>query len=277
MGGSGPQNDAPEVSVNMSSFQISEKEITNEEYVSFLNQALAYDWVEIKEEQVSDPCGVYVERLIMATDEGAYPGEIYLQLAETGGCTSEGEIEHINNKSWIVFDEENQIFTLLSADKADWPVNWIKWYGAHAFCLFFDLELPTEAQWEYAAKGGQNFQYATDDGTLDTEKANYNGDVPGVYNPEGHCIAVGSYPPNPFGLYDMSGNVWEWCLDYYDASFYKEGESDPVNINPASENKRVRRGGSWNYHSASLQSFARASDLEERGNNHFGFRAVKNN
>ena len=136
--------------------------------------------------------------------------------------------------------------------------------------------MPSEAQWEYSARGGLQLDYPTDDGTLSLSKANYNGDIPGVYNPNGHSEAVGSYAANPYGLYDMGGNVWEWCQDYYSDSFYTDGTTDPINTTAGADSKRIRRGGSWNYHSATLLTYARASDFENRGNNHFGFRIVKN-
>ena len=165
---------------------------------------------------------------------------------------------------------------MLDASKSDWPVNWVKWYGAYAFTHYYNVSLPTEAQWEYSARGGQQFEYPTDNGTLLISKANYNGDTPGVYNTDGHSVSVGSYVANPFGLYDMGGNVWEWCQDYYSDSFYTDGTTDPINTTAGTDSKRVRRGGAWNYHSATLLTYARASDFENRGNNHFGFRVVKN-
>lgn len=276
MGGSSVQNDAPEVSVTLSAFQISEKEITNQEYMEFLNAAYTDGWVEVKAEPVTDPCGSYTENVIKGIGDAPHAGVVYIQLGETGGCTSDGHPEHLDNKSWISFNTSNGTFELLDASKADWPVNWVKWYGADAFASYYGVSLPTEAQWECAARGGQMLPYPTDDGVLSASKANYNGDTPGVYDAEGHSVAVGSYPANPFGLYDMGGNVWEWCQDYYSASFYTDGVTDPVNTTAGTDSKRVRRGGSWNYHSATLLTYARAADFEGRGNNHFGFRIVKN-
>jgi formylglycine-generating enzyme required for sulfatase activity len=100
--------------------------------------------------------------------------------------------------------------------------------------------LPTEAEWEYAASGGSNaaqtFRYSGSD-TLD--------DV-GWYDQNGGRTthAVGSKAPNSLGLYDMSGNVWEWCWDWYDNGFYRN--SPPVNpTGPENGSERVIRGGSW--------------------------------
>jgi sulfatase modifying factor 1 len=272
MGGTTIQNDAPFVSVTLSAFRISEKEITNQEYLDFLNASYSDGWITVAEQSVNDPCGMYSEMMIYGSGGAPNAGEVFLQLGETGGCTSDGQAEHIDNKSWISFDSVNSEFILLDDAKSDWPVNWVKWYGAYAFAQYYGVELPSEAQWEYAARGGQQFEYPTDDGSLDSSKAIYNGDSPGVYSPDGHSVAGGSYPANPYGLYDMGGNVWEWCQDYYSESFYLDGTTDPLNTTAGADAKRVRRGGSWNYHSATLLTYARASDFENRGNNHFGFR-----
>jgi len=276
MGGTTAPGDAPEVSVTLSAFQISEMEITNEQYIEFLNNAYLDGWIIVSLIDTGDPCGSYTENMVFGTDDAPNAGEAFIQLAETGGCTSDGHPEHENNISWISFNSSNNTFELLDDSKADWPVNWVKWFGAYAFAKYYDVSLPTEAQWEYAAKGGQQFQYPTDDGTISLEKANYNGDTPGFYNPDGHSVAVGSYQPNPFGLYDMGGNVWEWCQDYYSDTFYEDGATDPLNTTSGSDSNRIRRGGAWNYHTSTLQTYARAFDSPTRGNNHFGFRIVKN-
>ena len=280
MGGTpetGPSTgDSPEVTITISSFQMSETEITNRQYIDFLNAAFKDGWVIVESMEARDPCGTYTENMVVGTADSPYAGKIFLQLGETGGCTSNGEEEHIDNKSWITFNTADEIFELSDAEKADWPANWVKWFGAHAFTEYYCVSLPSEAQWEFAAKGGRNYNFPTDDGELNSDKANYNGDSPGVYNPDGHVIKTGSYLPNPYGLYDMGGNVWEWCIDYYDAGFYTDGAIDPLNAVAGSDVFRVRRGGSWNYHSATLLTYARASDFEDRGNNHFGFRIVKN-
>ena len=275
MGGFTVQGDAPKVNVTLAGFQISEKEITNGQYIDFLNNSYLDGWIIVSSKSITDPCGSYSENMVIGEGKSPYPGEIFLQLAETGGCASSGEAEHIYNKSWILFDNSINKFELLDISKADWPVNWMKWFGADAYAQYYNVSLPTEAQWEYAARGGRQFDYPTDDGTLSLSKANYNGDVPGLYNPNGYSVATGSYPKNPYELYDMGGNVWEWCKDYYNETFYNDGAIDPVNTTPDSSSKRVRRGGSWNYHSATLLTYARASDFEYRGNNHFGFRIVK--
>ena len=276
MGGTTKAGDAPTASITLTAFKISEKEITNQQYIDFLNNAYLDGWIIVSSQSVSDPCGTYTENMVIGAGDAPNAGKVFLQLGETGGCTSGGEEEHIDNKSWISFNSSSNTFELLDALKSDWPVNWVKWYGAFAFSQYYNVSLPTEAQWEYSARGGQQFEYPTDNGTLSITKANYNGDTPGFYNPDGHSVSVGSYGANPFGLYDMGGNVWEWCQDYYSDSFYTDKTTDPINTTAGTDSKRVRRGGAWNYHSETLLTYARASDFENRGNNHFGFRVVKN-
>ncbi|TLP71901.1 formylglycine-generating enzyme family protein [Maribacter sp. ACAM166] len=276
MGGTTRAGDSATVGITLTAFKISEKEITNQQYIDFLNNAYLDGWITVSSQSASDPCGRYTENMIIGAGDAPNAGEVFLQLGETGGCTSGGEAEHIDNKSWISFNNSSNTFELLDALKSDWPVNWVKWYGAYAFTQYYGISLPTEAQWEYVARGAQQFEYPTDDGTLSITKANYNGDTPGVYNPDGHSVSVGSYAANPFGLYDMGGNVWEWCQDYYSDSFYTDGAVNPLNNTPGTDSKRIRRGGAWNYHSETLLTYARASDFENRGNNHFGFRVVKN-
>jgi formylglycine-generating enzyme required for sulfatase activity len=95
--------------------------------------------------------------------------------------------------------------------------------------------LPTEAEWEYAAQGGKDYEYGTSTGGIDSELANYG------WN-EGDTTEVGKYPPNPFGIYDLVGNVWEWCSSEYKPYPYqaKDGREDlRSNID------KVVRGGTW--------------------------------
>lgn len=277
MGGTTQANDAPVVSVTLSAFKLSATEITNAQFLEFLNDAYAAGWLQVESQTLADPCGMVTEQVVVGAGSAPNAGANFLQLGETGGCTSAGEAESIENKSWINYDSASQTFSLLDDGKADQPVTWVKWFGAYAFSSFYKVALPTEAQWEYAARGGMQLEYPTADGGLSASQANYNGDTPGVYNSTGTVVPVNSYAPNPYGLYDMGGNVWEWCQDYYAADFYTDGVTDPLNSIAGADATRVRRGGSWNYHAATLLSYARASDLPERGNNHFGFRIADNN
>jgi formylglycine-generating enzyme required for sulfatase activity len=116
--------------------------------------------------------------------------------------------------------------------------------------------LPTEAQWEFAARNRgvvDGNQYATDDGTLDNTKANYN-------NAVGATAPVGNYPLSPLGLYDMSGNVREWCWDWSQDP-YVDGPpfTDQDSKGPLTGSDRVVRGGSWSNTAAGLRASRRSN------------------
>jgi len=109
----------------------------------------------------------------------------------------------------------------------------------------YHFRLPSEAEWEYACRAGTKtpFSYGVN---LSDSLANFNAEIPSTYSTQGKNIGrpepVGSYPPNPWGLYDMHGNVWEWVSDWY-APYSQEQTTDPTG--PPFGNQKVIRGGSW--------------------------------
>lgn len=115
------------------------------------------------------------------------------------------------------------------------PVVGISWVEADAYCRWRGKRLPTEAEWEKAARGGhEGAQYPWGD-VPDRTLANFEGQG---------TLSVGSFPPNGYGLFDMSGNVWEWVADWFDASFYAGSpEADPTG--PAVGKEKVLQGGSF--------------------------------
>ena len=122
-------------------------------------------------------------------------------------------------------------------DYPNHPVTGITWASAKTYAEWKGMRLPTEAEWEYAARGGLvNKRYPPGD-DMDSGMANYNGT-------QGQTLEVGSFPPNGYGLYDMAGNVLEWVSDFYAKDYYLEG--DPVNPTGPQYGKRmVIRGGGW--------------------------------
>ncbi len=93
------------------------------------------------------------------------------------------------------------------------PVTFVSWYGAMAYAEWKGKRLPTEAEWEKAARGGLSGLTYPWGNAIDSNRANYNRHV-------GDTTPIGKYAANGYGLYDMSGNVWEWCLDEWNGNFY---------------------------------------------------------
>jgi formylglycine-generating enzyme len=131
------------------------------------------------------------------------------------------------------------------------PVEQVSWQDCHTFCATLGrmegkrYRLPTEAEWEYACRAGTATPFSFGE-TIDTEQANYNGEYTygkgkkGVHRQQ--TTAVGIFPPNAWGLFDMHGNVYEWCADWY-GPYPQEELTDPQGNESGST--RVLRGGSW--------------------------------
>ena len=151
------------------------------------------------------------------------------------------------------------------------PVTDVSWEDCQEFIKKLNAKtnggyrLPTEAEWEYACRAGTKTAYSF--GAKITPKdANY--DDSGIYEP----VAVGSYKPNAFGLYDMHGNVWEWCEDWK-ADYPNGAVMDPKG--PAKGELRVLRGGSFNYHDSAARSSDRNQCTPATGYIGAGFRLAR--
>lgn len=162
-----------------------------------------------------------------------------------------------NPSSWKAFDR---------------PVENVSWHDAQEFCTELSritgrrFTLPTEAEWEYAARGGNKLTNAKYSGSSSVANvAWYDGNSGSQTHP------VGRLRPNELGIYDMSGNVWEWCLDWY-RNYSSSSQTDPMGS--GSGLFRVLRGGSW-FNSAKLCRVAsRRSSIPGNSNNIYGFRVV---
>jgi len=178
-------------------------------------------------------------------DKTEVTNAMFLQCVQSGTCTppqnsaSESRSSYFNNSEF-----------------ADYPVVNVTWDSAKQYCEWAGRRLPTEAEWEYAARGTSAATYPWGEAVPDDTRANFN------YT-NSDTAAVGSYPAgaSPFGALDMAGNVFEWTSDYYDASFYSNGPAS----NPTGPElrtaifTRVVRGGSFADADVEIRATNRAS------------------
>jgi formylglycine-generating enzyme required for sulfatase activity len=149
----------------------------------------------------------------------------------------------------------------------DHPIVNVTWDDCKAYADWAGLLLPTEAQWQYAASGGDGRVYPWGD-DWDSSKCHCSKED---WGDAGGTAVVGSYPAGPFDLCDMSGNVWEWCSDWHTDHYSEVNETDPTGA--LSGNFRVQRGGSW--HNNVVDRFRCVSPIRDNPNtrsNQVGFR-----
>ena len=168
--------------------------------------------------------------------------------------------------------------------KGKHPVVHVSWYAAMAYSEWADKRLPTEAEWEYAARGGLKGKKYPNGNTITARDANFNSNVRDT-------TPVSKYPENGYKLYDMAGNVYEWCLDEYDVEFYFTFPRNGVARNPLSgansvewlldnwtnvKGSRVLRGGGWGSPTSYVRvAFRTHSSPTNTGGSGVGFRCVR--
>ncbi|HAL45927.1 MAG: hypothetical protein A2Y12_13280 [Planctomycetes bacterium GWF2_42_9] len=163
------------------------------------------------------------------------------------------------------------------------PVENVSWYEAARFLKKLSdktglkFRFPTEAEWEYACRAGTTTAFNTGT-TIDSDFANYEATTPYADGITGKDLErttkVGSYVPNAFGLYDMHGNVWEWCSDFYDKNYYKVTPTVDPQGPQMDEGDKVLRGGAWNERPAKCRSADRNNRGPKTNQPIIGFRVV---
>jgi formylglycine-generating enzyme required for sulfatase activity len=163
------------------------------------------------------------------------------------------------------------------------PVDTVTWIEANRFCEKLSgrsrhaIRLPSEAQWEYACRADTRTAFSCGP-TITSDLANYNGEFSYRGEPKGVYRHVttpgGTFPPNGFGLYDMHGNLWEWCADVWHDDYSGAPADASAWITGAPEDYRVARGGSWHDIPAVCRSAARLKLKNSDGDEMTGFRVI---
>ncbi len=193
---------------------------------------------------------------------------------------TQGEYEHVMGKN------PSEFKVVAGQDTRRFPVERVTWEDAQEFCRKLSAlpeeraagrvyRLPTEAEWEYACRAGSTTPFHFGD-VLNGREANMNGNLPYGTSITGPNLerptTVGSYPANAWGLYDMHGNVWEWCSDWYRQDYERLAATDPRNDTKSRD--RVLRGGSWDVQSQRCRSACRHFGELRRLYNTRGFRVA---
>jgi formylglycine-generating enzyme required for sulfatase activity len=203
------------------------------------------------------------------------------------GNQSEGGRNWLNTSIAIAYIHQSGGEWQADPGYSDHPVVGVSWYGAAAYCQWVGGQLPTEAQWEKAARGGLEGQILPWGNEVIVGQANFcdegcticveeciNGSVE-VFSNDGfeQAAPVGSFAPNGYGLYDMAGNVSEWVADWYSFGYYSNSPYENPQ-GPEDGISRIIRGGTWGDSALSLRVALRGSHLPVLQFNAVGFRCV---
>ncbi len=253
--------EGPEHQVEVSAYSIGAHAVTNREFTAFV-AATGY---RSTAEQFGDS---FVFAGLLPDDfpptRGVAAAPWWRQVERADWCHPEGPQSGLHGRD-------------------DHPVVHVSWLDAVAFCDWTGTRLPTEAEWERAARGGRagsHYPWGDEREPGGAHRMNvYQGEFPVRDLGEDGWIGtspVGSYPPNDLGLYETTGNVWEWCSDWFDPGYYRQSpERDPTG--PADGSARVMRGGSSLCHESYCWRYrvdARSANTPDSTTGNLGFRVV---
>lgn len=282
MGSNSYEDAQPIHEVELNSFYMDEHEVTNRQFAAFVNET-GYVTVAERPLDPNEFPGVDPQMLV--------PGSaVFIGSAVTSNLDNHLQWwDYKPGASWRHPEGRNSSIE----GREGHPVTQVAWEDAAAYARWAGKRLPTEAEWEYAAKANihQDEEYYWGNEKLENDKwlANiYQGKFPSFNSKEDgfeSTSPVKSFPANAFGLYDMEGNVWEWCADYYRPDYYgKSSSNNPKGPNDSYDPqepglvKRAQRGGSFLCNDEYCQRYkagARGKGEVNSPTNNVGFRCVK--
>ena len=277
----GQQDEVPLHAVEVTGFWMDKYEVSNERFKEFVDATKFVTFSEKKPRQEDFPT-VPPDKLI--------PGSIVFKAPGF-------DVPLNNHYVWWAYENyaswrQPEGKTSSISDRMDHPVVHVSWYDAMAYCKWAGKRLPTEAEWEYAARGGsKNLTYTW--GSEKQPDGKWLGNIFQGSFPNNNTVAdgfagtapVGKFPANAFGLHDMAGNVWEWCHDWYMPDYYRnspkkdpQGPDESYDPNEPGVMKKVNRGGSFLCNDAYCSGYRpsmRMKTATDTALSHTGFRCVK--
>jgi formylglycine-generating enzyme required for sulfatase activity len=287
------RNEQPAHMVQLDGFFLDEHEVTNRQFQAFVDATghvttaeKSPDWEELKKQLPPGTPKPPAEKLV--------PGSLLFTPPTTPVSTDDAT-------QWWTWtpgaDWRHPEGPSSNIDsRLDHPVVQVSWFDAVAYSTWAGKRLPTEAEWEYAARGGltgKNYTWGDKPPMENDKLANiWHGAFPHHNDKTDgweRTAPVKSFPPNGYGLFDMAGNTWEWCADWYRADAYAESNSKKELVNPQgpvdswspdepTAPKRVTRGGSFLCHISYCESYrpaARRGTSPDTGMSHIGFRCAQ--